>query len=99
MFEEFFNVSDHWNIGGPTVSLSRLIKNDFSVGLRGSVGILKKIEKNDNVNLPYVSADLFLKKAFLSKKTISPFATLGFGYSSFDYDNSRALNLTSKNLS
>jgi len=99
LFEEFFNVSDHWSIGGPTVSLSRLIKNDFSVGLRGSVGILKKIDENANVNFPYFSADLFLKKTFLSKKTISPFATLGFGYSSFDYDNSRALNLTSKNLS
>ena len=29
LFEDFFNISDHWNFGGPSFSISRLIFSGF----------------------------------------------------------------------
>ena len=34
IFEDFFNVSDHWNFGGPTISISKLISKSFYLGNR-----------------------------------------------------------------
>ena len=44
VFEDFFNVSDHWNFGGPTISVSKLIVKSFYLGIEMSINEIKKIE-------------------------------------------------------
>lgn len=96
-FEDPFNVSEHWNFGGPTLSLSRSIIKGFSVGARVSLNFIRKIEGQDNIEYPYFAAGGFLKQTFFSTKRIKPFLTVGYGIVDIDYTNTRKLELLSKN--
>ena len=98
LFEDFFNVTDHWNFGIPSISLSRNIKGGLSVGLEGTLNKIKKIEGQLDSDFSYYSAGGYIKNSFLKDKKISPFLNLGFGYTSFDLSKSEKLNLFSKNL-
>jgi len=99
LFEDAFNVSDHWNFGGPTISLSRSIFNGFSIGARVSLNLIKNIDGVDNPNYPYFAAGGFFKQTFLNKKRLKPFITLGYGISDIDYTNTKKIELLSKNTS
>jgi len=98
LFEDFFNISDHWNFGAPTISISRNIKRGLSIGFQASLNKIKKIEGYVNSDYSYYATGGFLKNSFLLDKKVSPFITLGFGYTSFDLSKSDKLNLFSKNL-
>jgi OOP family OmpA-OmpF porin len=98
-FEDVFNFSDHWNFGGPSVSLSRSVYKGFSVGARVSINLIKKIDGLDNVEYPYFAAGGFLKQTFASSKKVRPFITVGYGISDFDYSNNRKFELLSSNTS
>ncbi len=98
LFEDFFNIADHWNFGIPSISLSRNIKGGLSIGLEASLNKIKKIEGQTDSDFSYYSAGGYLKNSFLLDKKISPFFNLGFGYTSFDLSKSDKLNLFSKNL-
>ena len=36
-FEDFFNIGDHWNIGGPYLSIRRYLAKSISFGLSGTL--------------------------------------------------------------
>ena len=84
IFEDYFNVSDHWNFGGPTISISKLIVKSFYLGIEMSVNEIKKIEGQDKIDFPYYSGEVFLKKTFNNRKKIRPFIKSGFGISGID---------------
>ena len=86
LFDEYFNVSDHWNIL-PSVSYvaaSKYIGSGFSVGARGS---LNRIENNGDQavdDLSHYAIDGTIKYNFLKNTTIDPFAEIGGGYTWVD---------------
>tara|TARA_B100000767_G_C19769917_1_gene539418 strand:+ start:991 stop:2313 length:1323 start_codon:yes stop_codon:yes gene_type:complete len=84
IFEDLFNVSDHWNFGGPSVSISKLIYKGLYFGAEMSLNKIKKIEGQDNIDYPYYSGQVFLKKTFYSTKKIRPFIKFGYGISGID---------------
>ncbi|MBL6666264.1 MAG: OmpA family protein [Flavobacteriaceae bacterium] len=95
--EDFFNISDHWNLGGPTISLSRSIIGGFSIGARLSLNYIKKVEGQSDFQYPYFAAGGFLKQTFFSNKKIRPFIAIGYGISDIDYSSNNNLNLLSSN--
>jgi len=88
-FDEFFNLSDHWNISFPKITLSKYLSDNFSVSLSGSYNKLKKwgefpgFPKVKVNNLTYVGVDGMLNYYFsgLSKPNrLKPFIGFGAGY-------------------
>ncbi|MCB4807140.1 OmpA family protein [Tamlana sp. 62-3] len=91
IFDEYFNVSDHWNIlpSLSTISVSKYIKNGFSLGVTGS---LNKIESwgdvpgsdpevvNSEDDLSYYGLDGTIKYNFLEGTTLDPYVGVGGGY-------------------
>jgi len=84
IFEDLFNVSDHWNFGGPSVSISKLIYKGLYFGTEMSINKIKKIEGQDNFNYTFYGGQVFLKKTFYSTKKTRPFLKLGYGVSGID---------------
>ena len=84
IFEDFFNVSDHWNFGGPTISISKLVVKSFYLGVEMSINEIKKIEGKQKIDFPYYSGEVFLRKTFNNKKRLRPFVKSGFGISGID---------------
>ena len=59
-FDEFYNVKDHWNIlpSLSTVSVSRYLKNNFSIEANGSVNRIKKWgQSEDNTTNPSIAVN------------------------------------------
>jgi len=93
--EDLFNVSDHWNLGGPSVSISKLIYNGLYFGTEISINKIKKIEGQDNIDYPFYAGEVFVKKTFYSTKKVRPFLKLGYGISGIDrglFDNTIPFN-------
>ena len=84
IFEDLFNVSDHWNLGGPSVSISKLIYKGLYFGTELSINKIKKIEGQDNFDYTFYGGQVFLKKTFYSTKKARPFLKLGYGISGID---------------
>ena len=84
IFEDFFNISDHWNVGGQSISISRLIFRSFYIGVQGSLNNIKKVDGRNNMDYPYYSGSFYIQKRFNSSKKISPFLRLGYGISGID---------------
>ena len=82
--EDLFNVSDHWNFGGPSVSISKLIYKGLYFGTELSINKIKKIEGQDNFDYTFYGGQVFLKKTFYSTKKARPFLKLGYGISGID---------------
>ncbi|MEX0313653.1 MAG: OmpA family protein [Allomuricauda sp.] len=86
LFDEYFNVSDHWNIL-PSVSyvgVSKYVGDGFSIGARGS---LNRIENNGDLSvddLSHYAVDGTVKYNFLKNTTIDPFVEVGGGYTWVD---------------
>ena len=83
-FEDLFNVSDHWNFGGPSVSISKLIYKGLYFGTEISINRIKKIEGQDNIDFPFYAGEVFVKKTFYFTKKVRPFLKLGYGISGID---------------
>ena len=83
-FEDLFNVSEHWNLGGPSVSISKLIYKGLYFGTEISINRIKKIEGQDNIDFPFYAGEVFFKKTFYSTKKVRPFLKLGYGISGID---------------
>ena len=64
IFEDLFKVSDHWNFGGPSVSISKLIYKGLYFGTELSINKIKKIEGQDNFDYTFYGGQVFLKKTF-----------------------------------
>lgn len=97
LFESFFNVSDHWNIGGPSLSASRFLAYGFSLGIKFSFNTINKVEGSPTANYAYYNADGFLKWSPLNT-TIKPFLSGGYGYSSIDIQPNTSEFFLSKNV-
>ena len=95
----FFDVNDHWNMGIPTVRLSRYLGYGFSLGIQGSIANIRKIEGLSNTELPYFSSDFFLVYNLLQINKIHPILKLGYGLSQIKQNNSLLNPLLSKNTS
>lgn len=84
-FDEFFNVSDHWNLG-LYVDVNKSFTERLSLSLRGSYNQITKWGEvtNDNSvlvdNLDYISLDGMINFNILKNKTINPFVAIGGGY-------------------
>ncbi|MFD2100047.1 OmpA family protein [Flagellimonas iocasae] len=86
LFDEYFNVSDHWNIL-PSVSyvgVSKYIGDGFSIGARGSLNRIEKIGDMSVDDLSHYAVDGTIKYNFLKNTTIDPFAEIGGGYTWVD---------------
>ncbi len=86
LFDEYFNVSDHWNIL-PSVSyvgVSKYIGDGFSLGVRGSLNRIEKIGDTSVDDLSHYAVDGTIKYNFLKNTTIDPFAEIGGGYTWVD---------------
>ncbi|MCK0109102.1 thrombospondin type 3 repeat-containing protein [Flavobacteriaceae bacterium S0825] len=88
-FDEFFNLSDHWNISFPKITLTKYLSDNLSANLSGSYNKLKKwgefpgSPKLKVNNLTYVSIDGMFNYYFsgLSKPNkLKPFIGAGAGY-------------------
>lgn len=80
LFEEYFNINDHWNML-PAVnylSVSRYLKDGFSVGLRGSLNNIRKIG-NTPTNKSYIALDAGIHYQLLKQTKIDPFLSAGVG--------------------
>lgn len=104
ILDEFANVTDHWNIlpSLSTISVSKYIKNGFTVGLAGSLNKIEKwgdISSNPDVvnnvdDFSYYGIDGVIKYNFLEETTIDPYAGLGGGYTWIDEIGAGTLNAT-----
>ena len=86
LFNEYFNVTDHWNIL-PSVSylaVSKYVGDGFSVGARGSLNRIEKIGDASVDDLSHYAIDGTIKYNFLKNTTIDPFIEVGGGYTWID---------------
>jgi len=100
IFEDFLNVGSHWNLGGPSVSISRYLGTGLSLGFQGGLNKIEKINGVTNPVISYYSTDAFLSFNPFNSGTFRPFLKVGYGLSSFDVNNSAVEGrLLSKNIS
>ncbi len=88
-FDEFFNLTDHWSIGFPKVTISKYLTDNLSANISGSFNKIKKwgefpgSPKVDVDKLTYLGFDGMFNYYFsgLSKRSkLKPFIGLGGGY-------------------
>ena len=88
-FDEFFNLTDHWNISFPKITISKYLSDNMSISLSGSYNKLKKwgefpgFPSAKVFNLTYVGIDGMFNYYFrgLSKRNnFKPFIGIGAGY-------------------
>ena len=88
-FDEFFNLTDHWNISFPKITVSKYLSDHMSVSLAGSYNRLKKwgelpgFESAKVDNLTYIGLDGMLNYYFLGlskPNKMKPFIGVGAGY-------------------
>ncbi|WP_051238789.1 hypothetical protein [Gaetbulibacter saemankumensis] len=88
-FDEFFNASDHWNIGLPTLKVARYLNEDMFLSVRASFNKISKWGEFPDVprvkvdKLTYLGFDAMINtninNLFKSEKA-EPFAGVGLGY-------------------
>ena len=86
LFDEYFNVNDHWNIL-PSISylgISRYVGDGFSVGVRGSLNRISKLGDVKVDDVSHYAVDGTIKYAFLRGTKFDPFVEFGGGYTWVD---------------
>ena len=80
LFEDFFNVNDHWNMLPAVnyVATSIYLNDGFSFGLRGSLNKVTTIG-NTAVDKSYVSLDAAFQYSLLKNTKLDPYLSLGGG--------------------
>ena len=96
IFEDFFNIGDHWNIlpSLSTVSVSKYLNDGFSFGVAGSLNKIEKWGTASVDDLSYYAVDGTIKYNFIEGKTIDPFLGVGGGYTWVDEVGAGTLNGT-----
>ena len=106
LFNEYFNVSEHWNVqsGFSTATLTRYMDNGFSIGVRASVNKFSKFGDNANPTggrpgmvfgqKTMFSGDLVITKTFngIQFGKFQPYVELGGGQSFVDSEKDYHLN-------
>ncbi len=98
-FDEFFNVTDHYNIipSLSTLSVSKYLGDGFSFGATGSVNKIQKFGDADVDDLSYYGVDGIVKYSLsnlLNSKNFEPYLGAGGGYTWVDKIGSGTLNGT-----
>ncbi len=86
LFDEYFNVNDHWNIL-PSISylqISRYVGDGFSVGVRGSLNRIEKLGDLRVDDVSHYAVDGTIKYNFLRNTRFDPFVEIGGGYTWVD---------------
>jgi outer membrane protein OmpA-like peptidoglycan-associated protein len=87
LFDEYFNVNDHWNIL-PSISylgLSRYVGDGFSVGVRGSLNRISKLgDTKLDPSVSHYAVDGVIKYNLLKNRKFTPFLEFGGGYTWVD---------------
>ncbi len=96
-FDEYFNVSDHWNIlpSVSTLSVSKYVGDGFSIGVRGSINRIENIGDNKVDDLAYYGADGTIKynlNELWGGSKFDPFIEVGGGYTWIDEIGAGTLN-------
>ena len=96
IFEDFFNVSDHWNIlpSLSTISVSKYMGDGFSFGVAGSLNKIENWGDDAVSDLSYYGVDGTIKYNFLQGTTIDPYLGVGGGYTWVDEIGAGTLNGT-----
>lgn len=89
LFDEYFNVNDHYNIlpSLSTLSVSKYLGDNFSFGVTGSVNRIEKYGDAEVKDLSYYALDGNIKYnlgALLKWKTLEPYLVVGGGYTWVD---------------
>ncbi len=94
LFDEYFNVNDHWNIlpSISYVSVSKYVGDGFSLGVRGSLNRISKLGDVRVDDLSHYAVDGTLKYNLLKEKRIIPFIEIGGGYTWVDEIGSGTVN-------
>ena len=109
-FDEYFNVTDHWNIlpSLSTISVSKYLSDGFTFAAKGSINRIDKfgsnfdpitgVETTNKVDdLTYYGLDGMVSYSFMDaikSKTIDPYLGVGGGYSWIDDIGAGTLNGT-----
>ena len=87
LFDEYFNVNDHWNIL-PSISylgLSRYVGDGFSLGVRGSLNRISKLgDTKLDPSVSHYAVDGVIKYNLLKNRKFTPFLEFGGGYTWVD---------------
>ncbi|MFH4966652.1 OmpA family protein [Gaetbulibacter sp. M240] len=99
IFNEYFNVGDHWNIlpSISTISVSKYIGDGFSFGVGGSINKIDKWGDASVDDLSYYGLDGTIKyslNSLLNSSVIEPYLGLGGGYTWIDEIGAGTLNGT-----
>ena len=96
IFEDFFNVSDHWNIlpSLSTISVSKYVGDGFSFGVAGSLNKIENWGDASVDDLSYYGVDGTIKYNFLKGTTLDPYLGVGGGYTWVDEIGAGTLNGT-----
>ena len=86
-FEDFLNVGSHWNLGGPSFSISRYLGFGLSLGLQGGLNSIKNINGVTDPVISYYATDAFFGFNLINSGSFRPFLKVGYGLSSFDIRN------------
>ena len=96
IFDEYFNVSDHYNIlpSVSSISVSKYLSDGFSFGVAGSLNKIDKFGDAEVSDLSYYGVDGTIKYNFLEGKKFDPYLGVGGGYSWVDDIGAGTLNGT-----
>jgi len=97
LFEDFFNVQDHWNLGTTPgmLQVTKFLGKGFSFGGRASYNTITKYG-NQSAEDPYYNADGIIKynwNQLLKTDHFAPYFELGGGYAIFDAVGAGYFNL------
>ncbi|WP_341215982.1 OmpA family protein [uncultured Wocania sp.] len=98
-FDEYFNVSDHWNIlpSLSTISVSKYLGDGFSFGVAGSLNKIDKWGDASVDDLSYYGVDGTIKYSLgnlLNSNTFEPYLGAGGGYTWVDEVGAGTVNGT-----
>lgn len=96
-FDEYFNVTDHWNIlpSISVISVSRYVGDGFSLGVRGSLNKIDKFGDTAVDDLSHYAVDGIIKynlNEFLGLGKFDPFVEIGGGYTWVDEIGAGTIN-------
>ncbi|MDH3323799.1 MAG: thrombospondin type 3 repeat-containing protein, partial [Flavobacteriaceae bacterium] len=96
IFDEYFNVGDHYNIlpSVSSISVSKYLSDGFSFGVAGSLNKIDKFGDAEVSDLSYYGVDGTIKYNFLQGKNFDPYLGVGGGYSWVDDIGAGTLNGT-----
>jgi outer membrane protein OmpA-like peptidoglycan-associated protein len=99
IFDEYFNLSDHWNIlpSLSTISVSKYLGDSFSFGVAGSLNKIDKWGDASVGDLSYYGLDGTIKYSLgelLNSKTVEPYLGVGGGYTWVDEVGAGTVNGT-----